>query len=113
MCVASIGESEMRAVKKDSNHQEVVAEFRKLGFSVLDISQLKNCCDLFVAKSGITVAVEVKDGSLPPSKRRLTAGEREFKSAWRGNYAIIESLDHVHMLNANMKNWEKYTGEDL
>ena len=32
-----------RAAKKDDNHQEIVKAFRKLGWSVLDTAQLKNC----------------------------------------------------------------------
>ena len=51
-----------RAARKDDNHQETVKAFRKLGWSVLDIAQLKNCADLVVAKNGYTVMCEVKDG---------------------------------------------------
>lgn len=97
------------AAKKDGNHHDVVSEFIAFGFSVLDISQLKNCCDLFVAKNGVTIAVEIKDGELPPSKRRLTPGENKFRSEWKGDYAIVESLEHVRLLDANIKNWHKFT----
>ena len=87
------------AARKDDNHNEVVKVFNSLGWAVLDISQLKNCCDAFVSKSGITVAVEIKDGSKPPSKRKLTEGELKFKNRWKGKYAIIESVDDVLSLN--------------
>jgi hypothetical protein len=84
-----------RAAKTDANHKEVTAAFRKLGCSVLNISQLKNCGDLVVAKCHKTAIVEVKDGSKPPSCRRLTKGEDEFKSSWQGIYAVVEDLSDV------------------
>ena len=83
------------AARKDSNHREIVATFERLGWSVLDVAQLKNCCDCFVAKHGRTIAVEIKDGSKPPSARKLTKGEQEFKERWKGEYALIESVNDV------------------
>ncbi len=87
-----------RAAKVDDNQKEVVALFRKLGWTVLIISQLKNCCDLFVSKNGRTIAIEVKDGKKPPSQRRLSEGEIKFMSAWQGEYALVETLEHVKQL---------------
>jgi hypothetical protein len=83
-----------RAARIDSNQPEIVEAFRKLGCSVLIISQLKNCCDIFVAR-GKTAAIEIKDGSLPKSKRQLTEGEMDFMHSWKGLYFIVESLDDV------------------
>jgi hypothetical protein len=83
-----------RAARVDANQPEIVEAFRKLGCSVLIISQLKNCCDLIVA-NGQTAAVEVKDGTLPKSKRQLTEGEMDFMHSWKGLYFIVESLDDV------------------
>jgi hypothetical protein len=83
------------AARVDDNHAEIVAAFRKLGCSVLDIHQLKNCADLIVSKNKRTVIVEVKDGKKPKSARHLTAGEREFFAGWRGESAIVESIDDV------------------
>ena len=81
-----------RAAKVDANQPEIVAAFRKLGCSVLIISQLKNCCDVFISKGGVTVAVEIKDGTLPPSKRKLTEGEERFSREWKGDYCVVESI---------------------
>jgi hypothetical protein len=82
------------AARVDGNQGEIVAAFRKLGFSVLIISQLKKCCDLVVSKR-LTGLVEIKDGDLPPSKRKLTKDEEEFRASWKGPYFIVESLDDV------------------
>ena len=88
-----------RAARKDDNHQETVKSFRKLGWSVLDIAQLKNCADLVVAKNGYTVMCEVKDGSKPPSARKLTEGELKFKHSWNGPYFLVLSVDDVELLD--------------
>lgn len=84
-----------RAAKVDKNQPEIVEAFRRMGCSVLIISQLKNCCDAFVAKGGVTVAVEIKDGSKPLSARKLTDGEREFRDSWKGQYAVVECVEDV------------------
>ncbi len=88
-----------RAAKVDSNQSEIVKAFRGLGWSVLIISQLKNCCDIIVSKNGRTVAIEIKDGAKPPSQRKLTEGELKFKNQWQGEYSLIESVDDVINLN--------------
>jgi Holliday junction resolvase len=82
-----------RAAKVDVNQPEIVATFRKLGWSVLIISQLKNCADIIVSKNGRTVVIEIKDGNQPPSKQKLTDGEVKFMLAWQGEYAIVNCVD--------------------
>lgn len=84
-----------RAAKVDANQPEIVKVLRKCGWTVLIISQLKNCCDLIVSKNGRTVAVEVKDGSKPPSQQKLSDGEIKFKDSWQGEYAIIKNVNEA------------------
>lgn len=88
-----------RAAKKDGNHVEIVAAFRKLGWYVLDIAQLKNCCDIMVSKQGRTIAIEIKDGSKPKSQQKLSEGEEKFMAEWQGEYKIVTSIDDVFELN--------------
>ena len=90
-----------RAARKDANHKQIVELFRGLGWSVLDVAQLKNCCDIFVAKNGLTIAIEIKDGNKPPSARKLTPGELKFKERWSGDYAIVMSEEDVFRINTN------------
>ncbi|SEN71732.1 hypothetical protein SAMN05216404_106176 [Nitrosospira multiformis] len=84
-----------RAARVDANQPEIVDAFRKMGCSVAIVSQLKKLCDLFVSKNKKTAAIEIKDGSLPKSKRQLTEGEMDFMHSWKGLYFIVESLDDV------------------
>jgi Holliday junction resolvase len=84
-----------RAARIDRNQPEIVKLFRKLGWYVLIISQLKNCCDIIVSKNGRTIAVEIKDGEKPPSQQKLSAGELKFKDEWQGEYMLINCIDDV------------------
>lgn len=44
----------------------------------------------------MTILVEVKDGSKPPSGRRLTQAQVDWHAAWRGGMvAIVESPEAV------------------
>ena len=90
------------AAKKDRNHKEIVECFRRFGWAVHDVSQLKNCCDLYVSKQGETIAIEIKDGELPPSARKLTEGEQKFKDSWKGLYAIVIGVGDVLMINSRL-----------
>ena len=89
----------IRAARVDANQPEIVKAFRTMGWSVLIISQLKNCFDILVSKNGRTVAVEIKDGNKSPSQRKLTEGEQKFRDGWQGDYMVIESVNDVVELN--------------
>ena len=84
-----------RAARVDDNQSEIVAAFRKLGWYVLIISQLKNCCDIIVSRNGRTIAVEIKDGSKPKSAQNLSEGELKFKTEWQGEYQLITCIDDL------------------
>ncbi len=89
----------MRACRRDRNHREIIEVFESLGWSVLDIADLKNAFDILVAKCGHTMAIEIKDGLKPPSARKLTPGEEAFRSRWLGNYKIVTCEAEVHEIN--------------
>lgn len=90
-----------RNARIDSNQNEIVRTFRRLGATVLITAQLKNCFDLLVGYRGVNYIVEVKDGKKPPSQRKLTDGEQKFKDNWKGGeYYIVESIeDAINILN--------------
>jgi hypothetical protein len=92
------------AARVDRNQKEIVDYCRGKGFSVLVISQLKNCCDLFISKNGYTIAIEIKDNMQPPSKRRLTEGERKFKDSWKGAYRIVYTTGDIDVLDMAINN---------
>ena len=81
----------MRANRVDANQADIVKQFRLSGCSVLNISSLKNCCDLIVSKFGRSIFCELKDGKKPPSQRKLTEGEIKFKAETQGAWRLVES----------------------
>ncbi len=89
----------IRAARTDNNQTETVKLFKQLGWTVLIISQLKNCCDIIVSKNGRTIAIEIKNGKQPPSKQKLSDGEQKFKDNWQGEYMIINCTEQVIELN--------------
>jgi len=89
-----------RAAKVDANQPEIVKEFRSLGWYVLIISQLKNCCDIIVSKEGRTIAIEIKDGEKPPSAQKLSEGEEKFRREWLGEYEIVNCIYDVRHINS-------------
>ena len=98
----------MRNARVDANQPETVKAFRDLGWSVLIISQLKNCCDLVISKEGYTMLIEVKDGNKPPSAQKLTEGESKFFSNWKGDWDIVTSIDDVIKINQSLPWWSAH-----
>lgn len=62
-----------RPAKIDGNHAEIRNVLRDIGARVIDLSAVgSGCPDLAVLYRGRTTWIEVKDGSLSPSRRKLT-----------------------------------------
>lgn len=74
-----------RAPKIDSNQPEIVEALRKAGAFVQSLAGVADGCpDLLVGYGGVTMVLEVKDGSLPPSARRLTPDQLKWHGQWKG-----------------------------
>ncbi|MEM5326861.1 hypothetical protein VSR34_09670 [Paraburkholderia sp. JHI2823] len=74
-----------------------MAAYRAADASVLILSnQGHGVPDLLVAHAHVSgrrsFLVEVKDGSKPPSARRLTPDERRWADAWHGEYWVVETV---------------------
>lgn len=84
-----------RRARTDSNHQSIVRGLREQGgMSVLDLSGVgKGCPDIAVGFAGSNFLLEIKDGSKPPSARRLTPAEKSFHNTWAGQVSVVTSLD--------------------
>ena len=78
----------------DSSQQAVVDAFEAAGWSVLHTARLGGSVpDLFVAKAGRTVAVEVKG-----PKTRISAGQHSWHADWPGETAIVRTPEDVMRL---------------
>lgn len=87
-----------RAAKIDRNQPEIVKALRKAGAVVKHVHQVKKLFDIIVCYQGKTYCVEIKDGELPPSSRKLKEGEQECKDDFESvgvKYWIINSIDEA------------------
>lgn len=83
-----------RAAKVDANQAVIVGALRDIGASVTSTAAIgQGFPDLAVGFRGATFLLEVKDGSKPPSQRQLTPDEAEWHQAWRGQAAIVETIE--------------------
>jgi hypothetical protein len=86
------------AKRVDVNQKAIVECFRKLGCWVGDLHGIgRGMPDLLVSipPSHVLALVEVKDGSKPPSGRKLTEPEREFHDSCPAMIWIVESVEDV------------------
>jgi len=85
----------LRAARVDSNQKQIVADLRKAGYSVLHTHILKNCFDILVGARNRNYAFEIKDPNQPPSKRKLTDGEKDFMQYWQGQINVVETTEEI------------------
>jgi len=85
-----------RAAKVDGNQADVVDALRKAGIAVRSMAAVgQGFPDLLCAFRDVLVLLEVKDGSLPPSERKLTKQEAEFVAAWPKTYVVTSGDEAV------------------
>lgn len=86
----------MRATKVDANQSEIVVALRMVGCSVQPLHMVgKGCPDLLVGRHGINVLIEVKDGSKPPSARKLTPDQVDWHGSWAGQVHVAASVEEA------------------
>ena len=84
-----------RKARIDSNQPKLVKQIRQLGATVKVVSQIKGFCDIVVGISCKNYLFEIKDPDKPPSQRKLTPKEIEFRDTWKGRYDIVETIEDV------------------
>ena len=86
-------------VKKDGNHDEIVAALLAVYAGVVDLSAVGDgVADLLVHMPVApfdTFLMEIKDGSLPPSHRKLTPAQERFHAEWRGRIVVVTSVNEA------------------
>lgn len=83
-----------KAAKVDGNHQSIVSGLRKAGCRVLSLAAVGHGCpDLLLYYRNTLFLFEVKDGSLPPSKRQLTGPQKVFHEIWPVH--VVTSLEEA------------------
>lgn len=88
-----------RAARKDGNHDGVCQALEAAGWAVLPTFQLGHGWpDALACKPSRIVFVEIKDGGLSPSRRRLTPDEQRFRQRVELaglEYAVVNSIEEA------------------
>lgn len=80
----------------DANQGDIVDALRRCGCTVVSTAAVGNgFTDIAVGVGGKTFLLEVKDGSLAPSARRLTDKEEKFHREWKGHAAVVNSVEEA------------------
>lgn len=91
----------LRAARVDRNQAEIIAALRAVGCSVQPLHAVgKGCPDLLVGKGRANLLMECKDGRKPPSARELTPDQTQWHIQWRGQVAVVNSVDEALALVA-------------
>ena len=82
-----------RAAKTDANHTEIVAALRQVGATVQSLAAVgQGVPDLMVAFRSNLHLLEIKDGTLPPSHRRLTPEQERWHSTWGSPVKVVKDV---------------------
>lgn len=88
-----------RVHKVDQNQSEIIAALEQIGVRVIDMSASgEGCPDLCCFVRSNTVWVEVKNGNLPPSARKLTIPQIRWHDAARQagvKVHVVETVDQA------------------
>jgi len=83
------------AARIDDNQNEVVSQLRSVpGLKVAITSGMGHGFpDLVLGWQGVNYLIELKDGSKPPSKRKLTKDEKKFHAQWAGQIDVALTFE--------------------
>lgn len=85
-----------RDARTDDNQNETVQALRAVGASVAITSMIgSGFPDIVAGYRGVNYLIEIKDGSKPPSKRRLTPDEQKFHDLWRGAVIVVNDVNEA------------------
>ena len=85
-----------RAAKIDANQPEIVGALREVGASVAITSAVGDGFpDLVVGFRGFNFLMEIKDGTKPPSARKLTDDQIEFHADWLGSLCVVKTINEA------------------
>jgi hypothetical protein len=85
-----------QTVKRDRNHAEVVKALTDAGCGVIDLSKVGDGCPDILAHGPTwphtLVLIEIKDGELPPSHRKLTKAQEALHASWHGYIHVCKTV---------------------
>lgn len=99
------------AAKVDANQPEIVKALRGAGATVQHLHKVgQGCPDICVGWRGVNFMIEIKDGSKPPSARKLTDAQEVWHGGWKGQVAVVATPEQaLAAIGANVSqadNWQ-------
>jgi hypothetical protein len=93
-----------QAARKDANHSEIANIFWGYGFDVIDTAGYTGkMLDLLVTLGHhFFEFIEIKDGSKPPSQRKLTDDEKDFIKLRPDHCTVIETVEQARAFCAHV-----------
>jgi hypothetical protein len=102
------GAEALRPRRTDANQTEIIEAFRKAGCTVRSVHMVgSGFPDLVVGFGGLSMLIEVKDGSKPPSAQKLTEDEQTFHNTWTGGVRLVRRLEDVPPTVETLMAWHK------
>lgn len=86
-----------RAAKIDSNQSQIVDSLRAAGAQIQSLAAVgKGVPDLLCQYKGTFYLIEVKDGTRPPSQRKLTEDQVKWHEEWKSAFlGVVESPEEA------------------
>ena len=86
--------------KVDSNQPQIIADLKKIGVSVLNLSRVGGGCpDILVGWQGKNILIEIKT-----AKGDLNDLQIEFFEQWKGQKFVCKSINEIIEIINNKKN---------
>lgn len=86
--------------KVDSNQAQIIADLKKIGVSVLNLSRVGGGCpDILVGWQGKNILIEIKT-----AKGNLNDSQIEFFKEWKGSKFVCKSINEIIEIINNKKN---------
>lgn len=86
----------MRKASADANQPGIVKALRGVGATVQHLHKVgEGCPDILVGYRGVNTLIEIKDGSKPPSARKLTKPQVKWHAEWKGQVCVVTSVDEA------------------
>ena len=101
--------------KKDANHVEIVTAFRKMGASVIDLSDVGGGVpDLIVCCHGVVDLVDIKNPKTGYGRRGLNKLQRNWAEQWRGSpvYMVYTVGDVMEMVQGDKSKVKSHGRKD-
>lgn len=95
--------------RRDANHFDIIEGFRRLGATVIDVSQTPCGFDILVGYGGLTMPVEIKTGP----REKLTDFEQRVHDSWTGGKRIVWDYDGVAETVNTLRRWHRVFEQHL